>query len=311
MSLHISEKISGLLPINKEQGKISKDVERAIVSRFGKMKIGHIGTLDPMASGVLPLLFGEATKLQDYFDTLKVYRIRVCLGTLTDSFDSMGKVLDQREYRSISKEDISRVMTKYVGDFYQIPPIYSAVKFKGKPLYNYAVKGQEDLLDMNQFKRKVSIYDIKIEKFCLPYVDLRVECKRGTYMRSLAYDIGQDLGCGACLFGIERQFSSGISLSECVNLESVLQKNSMEEVLRDYMIPIRKLNLGIKELLVNLDNESVLRLFNGLELKYLKEEFIRSNGKKEGLFLFKNQRLKFADIRKICIFAVETHIYLY
>ena len=289
MSLNDIKRISGLLPINKEQGKISKDVERDIVSRFGKMKIGHIGTLDPMASGVLPLLFGEATKFQDYSDTKKVYRIKLCLGILTDSYDSMGKLLEKKDPTGITEEDISRVIKKYIGDFYQIPPIYSAVKFKGKALYSYAVKGQKDLLDMNQFKRKVSIYDIKIEDFSLPYVDLRVECLRGTYMRSLAYDIGQELGCGACLSMIERLYSSGIDLSSCINLSEVLKKESIEEVAKDYMVPIRNLKLGIKDLVIDLDSKSIERLFNGVKLSYLKEDFIRSNGRKDGLFLFKNR----------------------
>ncbi len=280
--------VSGLLPVNKESGVISKDVERKIVSRFGRFKIGHVGTLDPMASGVLPLLFGDATKLQDYFDSRKVYSISVTLGTVTDSFDITGKVVEKRCYEGISLVRIEEVIKKYLGSIVQIPPVYSAVKFNGKALYSYAARGKEEELDMNQFKRKVYIYDIRVEDYSLSRIDLRVECSKGTYMRTLASDIGEDLGCGGCLSRIERICSSGIDIKECVCLDEILQCSSMEEVQDKYMVAVSDLKLGIPTIELKLDNKQVDRLFNGLELPYLKSNFMDDGVRKEGLFLFKN-----------------------
>ena len=287
--MKIVKKISGLLPIRKQSGVISKDVERSIVSKFGKLKIGHIGTLDPMASGVLPLLFGDATKLQDYFDGRKEYRICIRLGTVTDTYDIEGKVVETYPYDKVSLEDIKEVIQKYKGSIVQIPPVYSAVKFKGKALYSYVTRGKEEELDMNQFRRQVHIYGIDINRIDLPYVDLRVECSKGTYMRTLAYDIGRVLGCGGCLSRIERTYSSGISLDRCIGIESVLQKDSIEQVEKDCMIPISSLSLALPEMIVDLDNSQMERLFNGVEICYPWEDFTRFNCKKDGLFLLKNQ----------------------
>lgn len=282
-----SKRISGLLPIRKESGVISKDIERSIIKKFGKFKIGHIGTLDPMASGVLALLFEDATKLQNYFDSKKIYSISIKLGICTSTHDITGKIISSSsDFSLVNEQKIKEVIKKYIGQILQIPPMYSAVKYKGKPLYKYA-RGKYNLdVDQSQFERKVSIYNIKIESIRLPTIDLNVECSQGTYMRSLAYDIGQDLGCGGCLSRIERLYSSGISLDECVGIQDVLESSSIDQVYQKYMIPLFDLKLKLPEMKVdtNFNDEG---LFCGLKIFYSKERFYKDNAQKDGLFLFK------------------------
>ena len=284
--LEDSKRISGLLPIRKDSGVISKDIERAIIKKFGKFKIGHVGTLDPMASGVLPLLFEDATKLQNYFDSKKIYSISLQLGTISSTYDITGELISAGDLSLVNEDKIKEVIKRYTGQIFQIPPVYSAVKYKGKPLYKYACGKYNLDVDQSQFKRKVTIYNIKIESVRLPIVDLNVECSQGTYMRSLAYDIGQDLGCGACLSRIDRLYSSGISVDECIGIKDVLDSSSMDQVYEKYMIPLFDVKLKLPEIKVATDFNSK-GLFCGLKIFYSKKRFYTDNEQKEGLFLFK------------------------
>ena len=250
------QNLDGLIPINKDTGIISKDVERLIVKKFGKLKTGHIGTLDPLASGVLPLLVGNATKLQDYFDTVKVYSITVSLGKITDSWDIDGVVVSNKEFRNVREDDIKKAVSSFIGKIEQIPPIYSAVKYQGNPLYKYRLKPES--IDTSKLKRQVYIHSIEIESIKLPDINLKVSCSKGTYMRSLAKDIGDILGTGGVLSRIDRLRSSGINKKDCFSLSDILESGDLSS----FIIPINKISLNLDKL--QLPEPYSLRLFNGM-----------------------------------------------
>lgn len=219
---------NGMINVYKEAGYTSHDVVAKLRGILKQKKIGHTGTLDPDAVGVLPVCLGSATKLCDMLtDTDKEYRARLLLGKETDTQDVSGKVLKQSEVQATEKEAAEAVMS-FLGDYEQIPPMYSAIKVNGKKLYQLAREGKE----IERSPRMVRICDLEIEEMDLPYISMRVGCSKGTYIRTLCHDIGRKLGCGGVMVSLERTkagiFCAGdaLRLSE---IERLRDKGSLQE----------------------------------------------------------------------------------
>ena len=187
--------MDGLLNVYKERGFTSHDVVAKLRGILKQKKIGHTGTLDPEAEGVLPVCLGKATKVCGLLtDKDKTYRAVLLLGVETDTQDTGGRILSQKEIKA-GEEEVRKAVMGFVGGYDQIPPMYSALNLDGKKLYELARQGKE----VERKARRVTIHEIVIEKVELPRVTMTVTCSKGTYIRTLCHDIGQVLGCGGCM----------------------------------------------------------------------------------------------------------------
>ena len=210
--------IHGILNIYKEKGYTSHDVVAKLRGITGQRKIGHTGTLDPEAEGVLPVCLGRATKVCDLLtDRDKTYEAVLFLGIRTDTQDVTGTVTDRGDVQGITREMVEQAAHKYVGEYDQIPPMYSALKVNGKKLYELAREGKT----IERKARRVRIYELEILEEALPRVRLRVRCSKGTYIRTLCDDIGADLGCYGCMEALLRTRVGPFALEEACRLEEV------------------------------------------------------------------------------------------
>ena len=210
--------IHGILNIYKEKGYTSHDVVAKLRGITGQRKIGHTGTLDPEAEGVLPVCLGRATKVCDLLtDRDKTYEAVLLLGIRTDTQDVTGTVTDRGDVQGITREMVEQAAHKYVGEYDQIPPMYSALKVNGKKLYELAREGKT----IERKARRVRIDELKILEEALPRVRLRVRCSKGTYIRTLCDDIGADLGCYGCMEALLRTKVGPFALEEACRLEDV------------------------------------------------------------------------------------------
>lgn len=210
--------INGILNINKEKGLTSHDVVLRVRQITGEKKIGHTGTLDPNATGVLVLCLGRATKLSQKFTQFKkVYAARVRLGIVTDTQDSEGKIIEQAESIDVDKSQICDILKKFTGEIEQTPPMYSAVKHKGKRLYSLARKG----ITVERKAKTVNIYRLDFKGFDGEHLDFEAETSSGVYIRTLADDIGRELGCGAHLAELARMEVGDYRLEDAVTLSQL------------------------------------------------------------------------------------------
>jgi tRNA pseudouridine55 synthase len=206
-----------ILNINKPQGWTSFDVIKKIRSICKIKKLGHAGTLDPFATGVLIICIGKATKKINELTALdKEYIGEIELGISTDTLDVTGKVLSKKEIPKILKEEFEEICKKFIGEIEQIPPMYSAKRINGKRLYNLARKG----IVVERKTKKVTIYNIKVVDFNLPIIKLKVSCSKGTYVRTLADDIGNTIGCGAYLKSLVRTKAGQFKIEDSLNIEN-------------------------------------------------------------------------------------------
>jgi len=196
------------------------------VRRKLKMKrIGHAGTLDPMATGLLIMLVGKATKLSQYLMSLdKTYEGTIKLGESTNTYDGEGEVMTKRSVPSLTLEEVAAVVSSYLGDQYQKPPMFSAVKINGQPLYKMARQGKE----VEREPRFIRISRFDVVRFDSPEVDFSLDCTKGTYVRSLANDIGEKIGCGGYLSGLRRIASDKFNLNDAIRLERFLEATPEE-----------------------------------------------------------------------------------
>lgn len=209
--------MNGIINVYKEKGFTSFDVVAKLRGILKQKKIGHTGTLDPDATGVLPVCLGNATKLCDLLtDKTKEYVAEFVLGKETDTQDITGTVIRERQVNCLP-EDVTQVIQSFVGEYEQLPPMYSAIKVDGKRLYELARQGKE----VERKKRTVIFYEIAILKMELPYVTVRVQCSKGTYIRTLCHDIGQKLGCGAAMTALERTRSGQFAKEDAYTLEEI------------------------------------------------------------------------------------------
>lgn len=226
----------GFLSVYKPVGKTSHDV----VAYFRKLlkikKIGHTGTLDPFAEGVLPICIGNSTRLIEYLPDDKAYLAFVEFGKATDSYDIEGNVIFQSD-KKVAKEDVEQALKKFEGDIEQLPPIYSAIKVNGKKLYEYAREGKSVEIK----PRKVTIYKIELKNFDYDnqVAQVYVECSKGTYIRSIANDLGQVLGCGGYLTRLIRTKAGKFLLENSKKMEDFSSKEIVENNLIE---PISMLN---------------------------------------------------------------------
>lgn len=199
--VRLPESFSGILFLDKPQGITSHDVVDRVRRTLGLRRVGHAGTLDPMATGMLIILVGQATRTSQFLMGLdKTYVGTLKLGETTDSHDADGQVTQTRPVEGITAQKVNEVMLTFIGDQYQVPPMFSAKKQGGETLYKLARKG----IEVEREPRFIRISKLTVQKIDLPYAEFEVACSKGTYIRTLAHDIGEKLGCGAHLTALRR-----------------------------------------------------------------------------------------------------------
>lgn len=224
---------NGMLCVYKERSYTSHDVVARLRGILGQKKIGHTGTLDPDAEGVLPVCLGCATKLSDMLSSRwKSYRAVMLLGVTTDTQDLSGQVLDKKEV-SCTEDEIRSAVLSFTGVGEQLPPMYSAVRVNGKRLYEIARKGRT----VERKTRRVEIEKIGIERIEIPHVTMTVRCSKGTYIRTLCHDIGTKLGCGACMESLLRTEAGGFDIDDALRLSEIEEIVKKGEIGR-YIVPV-------------------------------------------------------------------------
>ncbi|HIS57091.1 MAG: tRNA pseudouridine(55) synthase TruB [Lachnospiraceae bacterium] len=265
--------MDGILNIYKEKGFTSHDVVAKLRGILRQRKIGHTGTLDPDAEGVLPVCLGNATKVCDMLmDTSKTYRTTMLLGTVTDTQDISGNVQSRTE-AAVTEDEVREAIGHFLGGYDQIPPMYSAKKINGKKLYELAREGKE----LERPACHVEIYEITVEELCLPYVTMTVSCSKGTYIRTLCHDIGARLGCGGCMTKLLRTRVSLFSLEQARKL-SEIEKLRDEGNLERILFPLEAVFRDLPSITVSKEGERFLYNGNPLIPSNLSEE----NGNRDG-----------------------------
>ncbi|NLK38392.1 MAG: tRNA pseudouridine(55) synthase TruB [Epulopiscium sp.] len=249
--------MDGILNINKEKGYTSHDVVAVVRRTLQQKKVGHTGTLDPDAEGVLPICLGKATRLaDDIMAAHKVYRAVLTLGVTTDTEDASGEILEQKPV-DFDEEAIQEAVDNFVGEIQQIPPMYSAIKIQGKKLYQLAREGKE----IERAPRNVTIHDIKIQKFLPPnQLEMDIYCSKGTYIRTLCADIGKKLGCGGHMASLIRLASGGFKLEDAITLDE-LKRLKEEDRLSEALIPMDEVLKEYNKVIVK--EEGTKLLYNG------------------------------------------------
>ena len=212
---------NGIVIIDKPQGWTSMDVCAKLRGILHEKRVGHAGTLDPMATGVLPVFVGQATKAVSFAEGgQKVYEAVLQLGLVTDTQDTTGETLEERAV-TVTENDVRAALPRFLGEIEQIPPMYSAIKVNGQKLYDLARQGKE----VARKPRRITIYDLALtDELGNGQYALRVECSKGTYIRTLCHDLGQALGCGGCMAALRRTEASGFGIGETVTLEDAARE---------------------------------------------------------------------------------------
>jgi tRNA pseudouridine55 synthase len=265
----LKREIDGVFLLNKPLGFSSNQVLKKIQWLFNAKKAGHTGTLDPMASGLLPICIGEATKFSHrLLEANKTYIATMQLGVTTTTGDQEGEVVSQKDV-VLKPNQLQETLQKFTGDITQIPPMFSALKFEGKPLYEYARQG----IEIERKSRQVTIYDITLNKIEESTVILEVSCSKGTYIRTLAEDIGHALGCGAYLKALERTQTGNFQLSDALTIEAIeaMSMASREKTL----LPVDALLEGLSSIELTLTETEAIKKgqaidFNGKNDKELR-----------------------------------------
>lgn len=218
--------INGIVNIYKEKGYTSHDVVAVLRKVVGQKKIGHTGTLDPDATGVLPVCLGRATKVCELLtDHDKTYEALLLLGKTTDTQDISGEVLEEKDPGDLTEEEVRSCIESFIGEYDQVPPMYSALKVNGKKLYELAREGKT----VERKSRRVQIHGIRIVEMNLPHVRMEVDCSKGTYIRTLCHDIGEKLQVGGCMEELERTKVGRFLKKDAVTLDEVRQKMEQGE----------------------------------------------------------------------------------
>ncbi len=252
----MAQRIDGVVLLDKPCGMTSQSAVTSVKRLLHADKAGHTGTLDPMATGLLPICLGEATKYsQDLLDADKKYQARLRFGIQTDTGDAQGQVIAEKPTAEVTdnamaKSLIDGILPQFMGEIEQVPPMYSALKRDGKPLYEYARAGVE----IERESRKITIYSITVLDVSWPEIALEVHCSKGTYIRVLAEDIGHALGCGAHLIGLRRTMVGHLSLERAVTLDGICD-------MAPQVLPVDALLQSLPELTV--DDHQAKRLEMG------------------------------------------------
>jgi len=226
--------LHGILNLNKPEDRTSFSIIGQIRRLSGEKHVGHTGTLDPFASGVLPVCLGQATRISRFMsDRSKAYTATIELGISTDTYDRDGEIIDRKDFHSIRRQDVETALLSFRGDINQIPPAYSAIKLGGKQSYRLARSGKE----VQHKPRSITINRIEMTGFNLPEITLDIDCSKGTYVRSLANDLGQMLGCGAYLKKLVRTRSGVFTIENAVSPEK-LEEAFIKGNWQQYLLPL-------------------------------------------------------------------------
>ena len=267
--------IIGVINIYKEKGFTSHDVVNIVRKTLGKVKTGHTGTLDPDAEGVLPICVGKATKLADYIAAnIKEYKAEITLGIKTTTEDISGDVIEKKDVNA-SEDEVKSAINSFVGEYNQIPPMYSAIKVNGKKLYELAREGKE----IERKTRLINIYKIRdIKALDNNKYEFYVLCSKGTYIRTLCKDIGEKLGCGGCMSNLTRTRSGNFYIENSIKIndfKDIVSQNKLNDVL-----------ITVKEVLsnymtVHIDSKAEKYVLNGnkISLSYINEKDIKKGNK--------------------------------
>ena len=254
--------MNGIIVVNKPKNHTSFDVIAILRKKLGQKKIGHMGTLDPMATGVLPILLGSTAKFQIFTEeNEKEYIAEIIFGLTTTTWDVFGEEI-KRKQTKVSKEDFTEILPKFTGEIMQIPPMFSAIKKNGVKLCDLARKGKEIERDARKVEiKKLKILDFNTEK---QTAKLKVLCSKGTYIRSLCHEIGLALGAGACMGELTRTLSNSFKLEESTELEKI-KNMELKEVVENLVLPTDRLFESNRA--VNVSEEQAIMFKNGIALK--------------------------------------------
>lgn len=229
------KELDGVLLVDKPGDHTSHDVVARLRRKLNMKRIGHAGTLDPMATGLMILLIGKATKISQYLISLdKEYEGAIELGKVTDSQDADGEVLETRPVPPLTEAEVRAAMVGFLGDQYQLPPMYSAIKIDGQPLYKSARKGVE----VEREPRFIRVMSFELTKFGIPKFEFRLRCTKGTYVRTIAHDLGQKIGCGAHLAALRRTATDKFNVAQALTLDQI-EALSLPEI-EQRLIPIHQ-----------------------------------------------------------------------
>ncbi len=225
---------SGIILIDKPAGISSFQAVSKVRKKAGIKKAGHTGTLDPMATGLLTVCIGRATRMARFLtDARKTYKGTITLGLETDTFDAMGKVVAQRVVPALDMVELQRAANEFTGRIEQAPPAFSAAKFKGRPLYKLARKG----VKVQKEPRQIEVYRFRIDSYDPPMLAFTIDCSKGTYIRSLAHDLGRLLGCGAHLSSLRRTRNGALTVDEAVALDDFLSASHTTQI-NGWILPV-------------------------------------------------------------------------
>ena len=263
--------ISGIIVLDKAVGLSSNMALQEVKWLFEANKAGHTGSLDPLATGVLPLCLGEATKVSQFLlNSDKRYRARIKLGIRTDSADSEGEVIAECDEVNVSREQVEQALQSFKGETQQIPPMHSALKVDGVPLYKLAREGKT----ISREARNICVYELELTDFQGDEIELEITCSKGTYIRTIADDLGQNLGCGAHIIALRRLQAGAFTEADCVStdaLREVKEKHGMDR-LDQNLIPMDRAIEDLPE--VNLPSIAASQFKNGQSVlvRHLPEE---------------------------------------
>jgi tRNA pseudouridine55 synthase len=296
-------KVDGLLIVDKPEGMTSLEVVKEVKRRFRVRKAGHIGTLDPFATGVLPIVINEGTKLVPFLEKEpKEYEAIMKLGEETTTDDLTGKVGLRRAWEHVTPELIHTVFQNFLGRLRQIPSMFSAVKVHGKPLYRLARKG----IEVERKEREVEIFNIQIEEINLPQVRFKVSCSEGTYIRTLGKDIGKKIGCGAHLLSLRRIRSGSFTLEQTIPWERLKDFSEVED-LRPWLISLKEALPGLPEVIGDERLVKKLRFGKGMVVRDLsfhtlpafeKGQWLKMTSPEKGLVAILQSEVKGSDIHR-------------
>jgi tRNA pseudouridine55 synthase len=293
--------IDGLLIVDKPEGMTSMGVVREIKRRFGIKKAGHIGTLDPFATGVLPVVINEGTKVVPFLEEEpKEYEATLKLGEETTTDDCTGEVISRNPWEEIFPETIHGVIYSFLGKIQQTPPMFSAIKVQGKPLYRLARKG----IEIDRKEREVTIFDLRITMIHLPQVVFRVSCSKGTYIRTLARDIGKKLGCGGHLLHLRRVRSGPFALDRSISWETLKDLSDIQD-LGAWLVTLKEALKKLPEVIgderlvrkVRVGQEMVVRDLSSQELPaFEKGQCVRMTSSQGGLVAILKSEIRDTDL---------------
>ena len=230
-----ARELEGILLIDKPRDHTSHDVVARLRGKLKMKRIGHAGTLDPMATGLLVILVGKATKVSQHLVSLdKEYEGTIELGKVTDTQDAEGEVMATKPVPVLTEDEVQATIKSFLGDQYQLPPMYSAIKIAGQPLYKAARKGEEVVRE----PRFIRVMSWDLLRFASPQIDFRLRCTKGTYVRTLAHDLGAKIGCGAHLAALRRTATDKFTVSQALTLDQI-QAMTLPEI-EQRLIPARE-----------------------------------------------------------------------